>query len=208
MKTSITTTCRRNDSIGFTVGNATRDIISIRFISVRFSDGHHQLLLRDQPQVQVTTAHRLQVQVTSDISFVNSHITSSSASIDDSLNSLSWMALWGEEILAERTIVKKEELWGEIFAMINAMTRERRSGFSHEDDNLHKRWNYSSASFGLFFGLVLLLRRIMGSHILQTLDLDISISSRWGVTSGAEVYLFHSYVDGLSLICKYTSTFL
>ena len=95
---------------------------------------------------------------------------------------------------------------------INAMTGERRFGISHDDDddndNLRKRWYYSSASFGLFFGLVLLLRRIMGSHTLQTLDSDISISSRWGVTSGAEVYLFHSYVDGLSLICKYTSTFL
>jgi len=67
-------------------------IISFR---VRFPDEHHQL------QVQVTTAHQLQVQDTSDISFANSHITSSFASCDDLLNMLSWMASWGEEILAD-----------------------------------------------------------------------------------------------------------
>eukprot|EP00573_Skeletonema_grethae_P010792 CAMPEP_0201709916 /NCGR_PEP_ID=MMETSP0578-20130828/58352_1 /ASSEMBLY_ACC=CAM_ASM_000663 /TAXON_ID=267565 /ORGANISM="Skeletonema grethea, Strain CCMP 1804" /LENGTH=912 /DNA_ID=CAMNT_0048198913 /DNA_START=633 /DNA_END=3371 /DNA_ORIENTATION=- len=184
LKPSITTTSRCNVSIGFTVGNVMRDIISIRFISVRFSDGHDQLQLHDQLQVQVTTAHRLQVQVTCDISFANSHITSSFASCDDSLNISSWTALWGEETLTEKMIVAKEELWGEILeATIEVMTGERRFGFGYVDV-LHKRWRYSYTNFSLFVGLILLLLRVMGSHILHTVDLDISISCRWGVTAG------------------------
>ena len=208
LKTSITTTsCRRNDSIGLTVGNAMRDISSVRFISVPFLDGHDQLQLHDQLQVQVTTAHRLQVQVTCDISFANSHITSSFASCDDSLNISSWMALWGEETLAEKMIVAKEELWGEMLeATIEVMTGERRFGFGYVDV-LHKRWRYSYTNFSLFVGLILLMLRVMGSHILQIVDLDISISCRWGVTAGKLGYLICGRIYGLSLICKYTGTF-
>ena len=65
-KPSITTTCRRNDSIGFTVGNALRDIISVRFISVRFPDGLNNFNFMINLKLK-TTARRLQVQVTSDI---------------------------------------------------------------------------------------------------------------------------------------------
>ena len=112
--------------------------------------------------------------------------------------------MWGEEILAEKMIEAKEESWGEIFAVINAMTGDR-FGFSHEDNVLHKRWRYSCASFGLFFGLVLLLRRVMRSHKLQTVDLDISISYRWGVTAGKLGYQFMG-IYGHSLICKHSGS--
>ena len=107
----------------------------------------------------------------------------------------------------EKVIIAKEELWGEILALIEAMTEERGFGFRFSydyEDILRERWrySYSYASFGLFFGFILLLRRVMGSHTLQTVDLDISISSRRGVTAGKLGYLIlgvytdsHQYVS-------------
>lgn len=49
----------------------------------------------------------------------------------------------GDFSTIEKMIVAREELWGEIFAVINAMTGECRFGFSHEDDIQHKSWRYS-----------------------------------------------------------------
>jgi len=59
------------------VGNTVQDIVS-----VQSSDGHEQLQLCSQLQVQVTNAQLQQVQVTSEIPFSNEHITSSFASSD------------------------------------------------------------------------------------------------------------------------------
>ena len=108
------TTCRRNDSIGFifrSVGNVMRDIIYIISVPVRFRFP----VQHDQLQVQVTPAHRLQAQVTNDISFANNHITSSFASCDDLLNAF----------------VKLDSFMG-------------RGGFSGEDDNCEERDSKSS----------------------------------------------------------------
>ncbi len=56
------------------VGNTIQDIVS-----VQSSDGHEQLQLCSQLQVQFTNAQLQQVQVTSEIPFSNEHITSSFA---------------------------------------------------------------------------------------------------------------------------------
>lgn len=73
-------------------------------------------------------------------------------------------------------------------------------------DILHERWDYSYAGLGLFFGLILFLRRVMGSHTLQTVDLGISISSRRGVTDWKlGCLILDLYTDSLP-ICKYTCT--
>ena len=68
-------------------------------------------------------------------------------------------------------------------------------------DVLRERWRYHSiAGLGIFFGSILLLRRVMGSNTLHSVNLGISISSRRGVTD------YPVYTDSLP-ICKYMGTF-
>jgi len=68
-------------------------------------------------------------------------------------------------------------------------------------DVLRERWRYhSNAVLGIFFGSILLLRRVMGSNTFHTVNSGISISSRRGVTDNSV------YTDSLP-ICKYMGTF-